>query len=377
MAVEHPALFVRTEDGSTAVGHPANILRMFIQSVVGSAGVVGSGDFAVTQSGPSWNVSVADGRAFVAGTEAGDQGFYYCPNVGAATVAVTASDATLDRRDLIVLRVFDADYGDTPGAWQIAYVQGTLSATPVDPTVPANSLTIARIRVGHGTTAVTTAMIDDLRTYASFRGAGLPLALTGATTATRYVGAWSTTGKPLSGTFNAGDFGFDGIGRLWWCSAGGSPGTWQPVPAGLDSHAKMYLHHGGTDLSAYATGAEVPFDTAIFDQNSDLQLPGFFKAPVKGYYDIAYGVLYTNTATGAVQFSLCNGASAELNQGGGSIGYVTSAGQNVWVGASSTVQMNAGDQVGVLYVSAPAGTSTFRADPRFTWLSADYRAPWH
>lgn len=53
-----------------------------------------------------------------------------------------------------------------------------------------------------------------------------PSGLTGATSASRYVGA-TTSGPPASGTFSTGDFAIDRSGRVYVCISGGSPGTWQ------------------------------------------------------------------------------------------------------------------------------------------------------
>ncbi len=50
-------------------------------------------------------------------------------------------------------------------------------------------------------------------------------ALTGATSASRYVGA-TTSGAPASGTFAVGDFVIARDGHLWICITAGSPGTW-------------------------------------------------------------------------------------------------------------------------------------------------------
>jgi hypothetical protein len=49
--------------------------------------------------------------------------------------------------------------------------------------------------------------------------------LTGATTATRYVGG-TTNGAPVSGTFQVGDFIIDQTATIWVCTVGGTPGTW-------------------------------------------------------------------------------------------------------------------------------------------------------
>ncbi len=50
-------------------------------------------------------------------------------------------------------------------------------------------------------------------------------ALTGATQASRYVGA-TTTGAPASGTFVKGDWVVAQDGHIFVCTTGGTPGTW-------------------------------------------------------------------------------------------------------------------------------------------------------
>lgn len=57
---------------------------------------------------------------------------------------------------------------------------------------------------------------------------GYPLALAGATAATRYVGA-TASGAPVAGTFAVGDFIIDQSGKAYVCSVAGSPGTWVAV----------------------------------------------------------------------------------------------------------------------------------------------------
>src|SRR5882672_5519308 len=61
---------------------------------------------------------------------------------------------------------------------------------------------------------------------------GVPAALTGATGASRYVGA-TTSGAPVAGTFAQGDTVVDRSGGVWICTVAGTPGTWGPgVAAG-------------------------------------------------------------------------------------------------------------------------------------------------
>ena len=60
-----------------------------------------------------------------------------------------------------------------------------------------------------------------------------PSGLTGATSASRYVGA-TASGAPTSGTFAVGDFVIDRTGTVWVCVTAGSPGSWKG-PGGLIS----------------------------------------------------------------------------------------------------------------------------------------------
>lgn len=55
--------------------------------------------------------------------------------------------------------------------------------------------------------------------------------LTGATAASRYVGA-TASGAPASGTFAVGDYIVDQTGSFWICTTAGTPGTWTQVAAG-------------------------------------------------------------------------------------------------------------------------------------------------
>lgn len=58
-----------------------------------------------------------------------------------------------------------------------------------------------------------------------------PSGLTGATAASRYVGA-TNSGAPVSGTFAVGDFIVDRSGAVWVCTTAGSPGTWTQAGGG-------------------------------------------------------------------------------------------------------------------------------------------------
>src|ERR1019366_7232114 len=67
-----------------------------------------------------------------------------------------------------------------------------------------------------------------------------PGGLTGAATASRYVGA-TTSGAPASGTFSTGDFVIDQSGKVWICTSGGTSGTWVALSPGAGPYATQTL----------------------------------------------------------------------------------------------------------------------------------------
>ena len=84
-----------------------------------------------------------------------------------------------------------------------------------------------------------------------------PAGLTGATQASRYVGA-TTSAAPVSGTFAVGDYIIDRTGVMWICVTAGSPGTWtSAVSSGSILAATNYTgtnaYNFGTTMAALDT----------------------------------------------------------------------------------------------------------------------------
>lgn len=67
------------------------------------------------------------------------------------------------------------------------------------------------------------------------------------------LGAWarltpvrlSKAGPPVSGSYSTGDVTFDGIGAVWQCISGGSPGTWVQLTPGRATSAPVAGDFGG------------------------------------------------------------------------------------------------------------------------------------
>jgi hypothetical protein len=86
---------------------------------------------------------------------------------------------------------------------------------------------------------------------------GTPLVssgLTGATAASRYVGA-TASGAPSSGTFAVGDFVIDQGGNIWICTTAGTPGTFTLASIGDTSWTNM---SGFTNGFTGGVGANTP-----------------------------------------------------------------------------------------------------------------------
>jgi hypothetical protein len=143
-------------------------------------------DMKVTQNGtPNMSVNVAAGLAFVKGTENTFQGLYSVPNDGPVNLVIAAAHATLARNDLIICRIRDAFYSGATNTATLEVVTGTAAASPSDPTVPANSLIIGRVRVAAAASSIVTGAIDQLAPVTAALGGMIPCTSTSRPTAVK------------------------------------------------------------------------------------------------------------------------------------------------------------------------------------------------
>lgn len=118
----------------------------------------GGNSLAVSVSGSPLNWNVAPGICAVSGITSGVLGMYVVPVTATESGVLTAADATFARKDILVLKVTDAEAGDSTRKAEVVYLVGTPAATPSAPAVPAKSFLIATIDVpktGSGSPAVT------------------------------------------------------------------------------------------------------------------------------------------------------------------------------------------------------------------------------
>ena len=188
------------------VDYPARIDRVLYDNLW-EQGVIGASSFAVTAQGtPAMAVDVAAGVAVITGTDQSFQGKYLARSESVTTgVTIAAAPGSGTRYDIVVVQVRDTNAGGPSGDdARIYVVQGTASATPVDPTLPTSSIPLARVRVPSGTGSITNALIDNLRVEARVVGATSPsgslMAYAGATAPTGWLlcdgTAYSQTAYP-------------------------------------------------------------------------------------------------------------------------------------------------------------------------------------
>lgn len=145
-------------------------------------GAISGGSYQVIQRAAGANMSVdvamssGDG-CIVTGDSVTAQGRYFVPPTPSnGNVTIAAADATNPRNDLVVLEVKD-DQHDAGGLNQarVRVITGTpnASAAATDapgangtPALPSSCMPLAHVRVTAGATSVTTAMINDRRSWA-------------------------------------------------------------------------------------------------------------------------------------------------------------------------------------------------------------------
>lgn len=235
MTIQQPPIFMQSES------HPAeDVRRMFTYLTGGKTGVFGLSDFAVTQTGtPSMGVAVAGGGAMVKGNDApSTQGSYFVENRGSTNLSITAANPTNARRDLIILRVSDADYSGVVNEAELQVVTGTAAASPSDPAVSGTYILLARVAVAAGATSITNANITDLRFSGGLTAQKGTVVAAGGTT------VCSTANRPTSPAVGTKIYDTT-VGREMIYSA--TSGWTLTAPLYLGTYA--FDHSGGCSLS--------------------------------------------------------------------------------------------------------------------------------
>jgi hypothetical protein len=131
------------------------------------SGVVGGAGLFVSP-GTGMSVAIQPGSFVVANSTNALYGGYASTLASQANLAVAAADPSNPRIDLIV--AFVSDVGSSASYGAVEIITGTPAPSPTAPPVPANSLTLAQLLVPGGTSAITSALLTDQRTFTTATG---------------------------------------------------------------------------------------------------------------------------------------------------------------------------------------------------------------
>lgn len=144
--------------------HPAENDRLTTQALWATTGIINSSSLAVTQNSPvGMSVRVASGWAAVLGTEQTNMGAYVVYNDATTTLGITTADPTNPRIDLVCATVRDAYYSGAYNDVILQVVAGTPASSPVAPSLPDNSISLATVAVAANAASITNANITDTR----------------------------------------------------------------------------------------------------------------------------------------------------------------------------------------------------------------------
>jgi hypothetical protein len=151
------------------------------------------------------------------------------------TASVAPASGTFSTGDFVIAangNIFVCTAGGSPGTWsQVgSYLLSATNTWSGTTNTFSNAVVLNGAVTGSGTLNLTGTGAGSVGgTWTA--DALIPSGLTGATSASRYVGA-TTSGAPASGTFAIGDFIIAQNGNVWICTVAGTPGTWVQVGAG-------------------------------------------------------------------------------------------------------------------------------------------------
>lgn len=300
-----------------AVNSPADSFRRSLQGALrgGSGVLIAATDLLVAPNGtPNMTVLVAAGNAFIPNTQTTvSAGSYHLLNDAQVSLAIATSDPTNPRNDLVVASVQDAQYAGGTNLGLLQVVTGTPAGIPADPSTPANSIVLARVRVNAGVTSITSGVLTDLRPSLASTAqlSGLLTAAQSAGTQSRFFGQLATQGSPagaspLGGNWADGDVVYDSKGAQWVCTSPGSPGTWLYAGGG-PYHAEV--QEASTQSFTSAATTVIAFDTVLADPNGNFTtgVSAHYSVPLIGRYLVVARFAFTSSVNGSAIYAYLNG----------------------------------------------------------------------
>lgn len=177
-------LFVNAEndvwmDGVTVNGQQLRLQQagqlLTTASATGTTGIAGRPGVRDAPSSPllvqasaGMAITVNAGTCWVQGTASATAGMYTACLDTTGTITVAASDPTNPRIDNVIAQI--TDVGTASSTTVITLQTGTPNASPIAPTLPANSLLLATVAVAATATSITAGNITDKRVFTTGLG---------------------------------------------------------------------------------------------------------------------------------------------------------------------------------------------------------------
>lgn len=341
--------------------YPARTDRLVMASLVATSGRVSPTDLVVTQSAtPGMRVSVSAGRAWILGTTTVYQGAYNFVNDASVEVNIAASSAVNPRKDVVIARIHDSSIAGVDNKATLEIVTGTPAASPVTPSVPANSLILAVITVPANASSIVTANISTSMVQTASFFSQMKNDTIVCTSTTRPVGSERFVGASIFETDTLREWMW--TGSVWSYRGGG------PAPrAAISSSASMPW--GNVTGNIYnLSPAAGQFETGYFTfvNGANNSSGDRIKVTQSGMYVIDVAVHADRVGSYYCQvepFTSPGPASATLGATGAS-----NAGGFCRIKNVNTMHLNAGQEVGVKVYMNYAGTVLVASWLRVTML---------
>lgn len=223
------------------------------------------------------------------------QGAYYCYNdntSGAVNLAISASNPTNPRIDVVGAQVEDAQYSGSNNDWKLVVVTGTAAASPTIPTFPSNFIPLALVWVPANASSIVSADILDVRVAYNRNPFRATVQMNAASWSAAFgaVIALDTVVSDIAGMWNATNHNFV-----------------TPIPAVYDVVGSIY----GTTASAGAGGVGLQLNGAAYRNGTYLN-----PCPSAAILQVIAQVRTTNVGD---TIALVNNSSVGWTGGNGSL----------------------------------------------------------
>lgn len=139
----------------------------------GEEGVAETSDYLVTEQSPvAMGVTVSSGRCVIAGDDSPTtQGMYMVENDADVDLAISSAHPTLDRIDLVCVRIRDSEFAGASDDAEIVIIEGVPGGGT--PAIPGNHLYLALVGINGGVMSVTNASVFNTRSLVGGRPIGV------------------------------------------------------------------------------------------------------------------------------------------------------------------------------------------------------------